>query len=117
MSGLRDLHAVVVKWTSKKCTEKRDGPAELLFSSRIFFTFSLPSSSLLLKLSIKLLKCFFFAKSLDSRGRIGPPYLSPFDRVCNWSSEQLRVSFLWTPISFLAELPRALRARAAEHHG
>lgn len=101
MSGLRDLHAVVVKWTSKKCTEKRDGPAELLFSSRIFFTFSLPSSSLLLKLSIKLLKYLFFAKSLDSRGGIGPPNLSPFDGVCNWSSEQPRISFLWTPISFL----------------
>ena len=28
---LRGFNFVVVQWTSKKCTKKRDAPAELLF--------------------------------------------------------------------------------------
>ena len=28
---IRRFHVVVVQWTSKKCTEKRDARAELLF--------------------------------------------------------------------------------------
>ena len=33
------LHVVVVQWTSKKCTKKRDARAELLFCSlyQLFF--------------------------------------------------------------------------------
>ena len=30
---IRSFRVVVVKWTSKKCTEKRDASAELLFWS------------------------------------------------------------------------------------
>ena len=49
--------------TAKKCTKKRDARAKLLFCSYkpiVFLPFSLPSSSLLLKLSIVvILKCCY----------------------------------------------------------
>ena len=50
---IRRFHVVVVHWTSKKCTKKRDARAELLFWSLNLFVFlksSLWSSSWLLKL-------------------------------------------------------------------
>ena len=36
---IRWFHVVVVQWTSKKCTKKRDARAELLFWSLKLFVF------------------------------------------------------------------------------
>ena len=52
---IRRFHVVVVLWTSKKCTKKRDARAELLFWLLNLLLFSKPSlwsSSWLLKLPI-----------------------------------------------------------------
>ena len=54
---IRRFHVVVVQWTSKKCTKKRDVRAELLFWSLnlLFFSkLSLWPLSWLLKLSIRI---------------------------------------------------------------
>ena len=50
------FHVVVVQWTSKKCTNKRNAPAELLFwsLSLLFFKVVVASWSSLLKLPIIL---------------------------------------------------------------
>ena len=42
---IRRLHVVVVQWTSKECTKKRDARAELLFSSLNLLFFEVASSS------------------------------------------------------------------------
>ena len=34
---IRRFHVVVVHWTSKKCTKKRDAPAELWVCSIVFY--------------------------------------------------------------------------------
>ena len=50
---IRSFHVVVVQWTAKKCTKKRDASVELLFWSLnliVFLKSSLWSSSWLLKL-------------------------------------------------------------------
>ena len=47
---IRRLHVVVVQWTSKKCTKKRDARAELLFWSLNLLFFEVVVVVVLLKL-------------------------------------------------------------------
>ena len=68
---IRHFHVVVVQKREKKCTKKRDARAKLMFCLLnllvfFFFTFSLPSASLDLKVPIFVRKLPFYAKILLS---------------------------------------------------
>ena len=72
---IRRFYAVVVQWTSKKCTKKRDARAELLFWSLnlpvVFLKSSLWSSSWLLKLPIRRRVRTHEKNSGDAARRLG----------------------------------------------